>query len=144
MIEIGLAQTDEEINACFAVMSVLRPHLRPDEFTGRIRRQQKGGYQLLSLRDSGEVKCVAGYRLVEYLAWGKVLYIDDLITLPGGRQQGYGGRVLDWLIEQGRAQACAEIHLDTGYQRHEAHRLYLRKGFQLNCHHLAMNLSQPG
>jgi hypothetical protein len=49
---------------------------------------------------------------------------------------------MDWMVAHARANGCQGVHLDTGYTRHAAHRLYLRKGLQLNCHHLALDLGQ--
>jgi GNAT superfamily N-acetyltransferase len=71
------------------------------------------------------------------MAWGKVLYLDDLIALPAQQGRGWGSALLAWLQEQARAWHCDAVHLDTGYQRHAAHKAYLRNGFELNCHHLA-------
>jgi GNAT superfamily N-acetyltransferase len=78
--------------------------------------------------------------VAHYLAWGKVLYIDDLVTHPDEKNKGMGGALLDWLLEQAKQQACDEVHLDTGFQRHDAHRLYLNKGFKLACHHMSVAL----
>jgi hypothetical protein len=36
---IALARTDEEIQNCYPVMAELRPHVQPDEFLQRIKRQ---------------------------------------------------------------------------------------------------------
>ena len=33
-----------------------------------------------------------------------------------------------------------QVHLDSGPQRHDAHRLYLNHGFKIIGHHLALNL----
>jgi GNAT superfamily N-acetyltransferase len=139
-IEIFIADTDAEIEACFPAFHGLRPHLDLTEFLPQVRRQQEQGYQILALRHEGTVKSAAGFRFLEFLAWGKVLYIDDLTTLPEERGQGFAGSLLDWLIEHAKSRQCQAAHLDTGYARHAAHRLYLRKGFQFNCHHLALEL----
>jgi GNAT superfamily N-acetyltransferase len=139
--EIFIATTDEEIEACFAVFKALRPHLEAGCFLSQVRRQQKESYQILALKHEGVVKSVAGFRLAEFLAWGRVLYIDDLSTLPGETSRGFAGSLLDWLIDHARSRRCRAVHLDTGYARHAAHRLYLRKGFQLNCHHLAFEIT---
>ena len=136
--EIFIATTDEEIESCFPVFSFLRPHLNKGDFLPQVRRQQAQGYRILALKDDDEVKSVAGFRLAEFLAWGKVIYIDDLSTLPTERSQGFAGSLLDWLVDHAKSSGCRGIHLDTGYARHAAHRLYLRKGLQLNCHHLAL------
>ena len=134
------ATSDTEIGALFQVFKVLRPHLIEAEFVSRIRRQRSQGYRLIYLRDPEAVAAAAGYRILEFLAWGKVLYIDDLITLSEKRGAGFAGALMDWLIAHAREQKCDELHLDSGYQRHDAHRLYLNKGMQLGCHHFSMKL----
>ena len=137
-IEIFIANTDAKIEFCFPVFSVLRPHLEQHNFLSQIRRQQTQSYQILALKHAGIVKSAAGFRFAEFLAWGKILYIDDLTTLPGETSHGFGGTLLDWLINHARSCECQGVHLDTGYTRHAAHRLYLRKGFQFSSHHLAL------
>lgn len=131
-----LAHDDSQIESCFDAFSALRPHVRREAFLTQIRRQQAQGFQVLALEQNGLVKSVAGFRTAEFLAWGRVIYIDDLSTLPEARGQGFGGMLLDWLAEYARQQECNALHLDTGYARHVAHRLYLNKGFELNCHHM--------
>lgn len=136
--EIYIAESGKELEECFYVFKVLRPHLNEEEFLPQVKRQQAQGFKVLALRHDGVVKSAAGFRFAEFLAWGKVLYIDDLITLPVEKKRGFAGQLLDWLIAHAQSQKCDGLHLDTGYARHDAHRLYLRKGLQLNCHHLAL------
>jgi GNAT superfamily N-acetyltransferase len=138
--EVFLVETEAEIERCFPVFKALRPHLEQGGFLAQVRRQQKESYQILALKHNGEIKSVAGFRLAEFLAWGRVLYIDDLATLPGETSQGFAGALLDWLIEHAKSKGCQGVHLDSGYARHAAHRLYLRKGLQLNCHHLMLEI----
>jgi GNAT superfamily N-acetyltransferase len=132
--------TDLEIAECFDLFKVLRPHLEREDFVERVRRQQGQGYVMLAVRIEDRVKSAAGFRVLDFLAWGKVLYVDDLITYPDAKRRGYAGQLLDWMIERARALHCDAVHLDSGYARHDAHRLYLRKGFRLNAHHFAMEL----
>lgn len=137
-LDIFIADTDAEIQACFPVFSELRPHIQTDQFLAQVRRQQAQSYQILAVRQQGTVKSVAGFRFAEFLAWGKILYVDDLATLSGETSQGFAGALLDWLIEHAQAHGCQGVHLDSGYQRHHAHRLYLNKGFQLGSHHFSL------
>ena len=141
--EILIAQSDKEIQACFPVFKVLRPHLGAEDFLPQVRRQQAQGFKILALKREGIVKSAAGFRMTECLAWGKVLYIDDLVTMPEEKKRGYAGELLDWLITYAQNQQCNGLHLDSGYARHDAHRLYLRKGIQLSCHHFALQFDQP-
>lgn len=139
-MDIVLVRSEADLAACFPVFHALRPHLSEETFIAQVLRQQSQGYEVLALRHHGVVKSAAGFRMAEFLAWGRVLYIDDLTTLPGQTSQGFAGALLDWLVEHARSRQCDAVHLDSGYARHAAHRLYLHKGFQLACHHLALDL----
>jgi GNAT superfamily N-acetyltransferase len=137
-IEIFIAKTDEEISSCFALLLLLRPHLRQVDFLPQVRRQERESFRLVALRVNGEVKSVIGFRDAEYLLWGKTVYVDDLSTVEEGRGNGYAGQLLDWVINYAKQQGCSGVHLDTGYSRHIAHRFYLNKGFKIGCHHLSL------
>ncbi len=140
--DIFNAESDADLIDCFPVFQALRPHLAEADFAPRVRRQAAQGYRILALRREGVVRSVAGYRLAEFLAWGKILYIDDLATLPGHTGCGYAGALLDHLIAFARAAGCHAVHLDSGYARQAAHRLYLNKGFRLASHHFSRDF-QP-
>jgi hypothetical protein len=76
-------------------MRQLRTHLDEDEYLEKIKRMQRSGYRLAAATEGGTVRCVAGFRIVEFLAYGKFLYVDDLVTAEGVRSEGHGYRVLD-------------------------------------------------
>ena len=127
---IAIATTDAEIGSCWAVMSKLRPHVPWEGFVERVRRQGAMGYRLLYLEEGGAVRAVAGFRVCECLAWGRFLYVDDLVTASTHRSRGLGGRLLERLEEISREEGCAELHLDSGVQRTDAHRFYRAAGME--------------
>jgi GNAT superfamily N-acetyltransferase len=137
-VEIFIANTDQEILSCFSVLLLLRPHLKQEKFLTQVRRQQAQSFQLVALRENGNVKSVIGFREAEFLIWGKIVYIDDLSTVDGGRGKGFAGKLLDWVITYAKEHQCSGVHLDTGYSRHVAHRFYLNRGFNIGCHHLSL------
>jgi GNAT superfamily N-acetyltransferase len=138
-----LATTDAEIDATFEVMQQLRPHLQRTEFVARVRRQAERGYRLAFVEDSGRVVAVAGFRLVQMLAWGEALYVDDLVTDAACRSSGQGQRLFDWLVAFAREHGCDELHLDSGVQRFDAHRFYLRNRMKIASHHFSLRLREP-
>ena len=87
--------------------------------------------------DAGQVVAVAGYRVMTTLAWGRIVYIDDLGALPGVHGRGFGALLLDYIKSVAGELGCDGVHLDTGYQRHAARINYLRNGFELACHHMS-------
>lgn len=142
-MNIRIATTDSEIAACFPVMRELRPHLVQEQFLARIRSQEHAGYRLAYVRASDGIVAVAGFRLAENLAWGRFLYVDDLVTLPEQRSQGHGARLLSWLKGQAARQGCEQMHLDSGMQRKEAHRFYAREGMTMASLHFVDQVA-PG
>ena len=142
-MNIRIAESDEEIAGCFAVMSELRPHVGEAEFLRRVRRQQEiAGYELVFLEDEGGVRAVAGVRVSECLAWGRFMYVDDLVTLGGQRSRGHGQQLFDWLLGHAERKGCEEFHLDSGVQRFGAHRFYLRNRMEIVAHHFGLRLGR--
>ena len=139
-MKIALAETEADIARCYPVMVELRPHLSAAEFAARVRRQQATDFHLAYLEETAEVRAVAGFRYLETLAWGKILYVDDLVAAPATRSRGHGGKLFDWLVAQAKQNNCAEFHLDSGVQRFGAHRFYLTRRMDITCHHFALKL----
>jgi GNAT superfamily N-acetyltransferase len=148
MEQIIIATTIQEIADCFPVMQELRPHLggkaslkeNRESFIDRVQRQQQDyNYRLVYLYN-GAIPAVAGFRISESLAWGKFLYIDDLVTSPDRRSQGYGAKLFTWLVEYARSQNCQQLTLDSGVQRFAAHRFYLTQRMNITSHHFTLEL----
>ena len=140
-MDIKQIHTESEIESCFTVFSELRPHINDkSEFCSKILTQINEGYQIFAAIDNTNVVGGIGFRVLNTLAWGKVLYIDDLITSHNYRNNSCGSKLLNYAINRATELNCNEVHLDTGYTRHDAHKLYLKHGLQLNCHHLALKL----
>lgn len=137
---VSLARSDQDIQGCFDVMVQLRPHLKREEFVARVRRQQAEARYELAYLTAGSVKAVAGFRISECLAWGKFLYVDDLVAGSSDRSQGYGGILFDWLVAYARAAGCDEFHLDSGVQRFDAHRFYLKRRMAIEAHHFGLKI----
>lgn len=135
-----IAESDAQIASCFSTFVELRPHLTRESFVARVQRQRQYGYQLVFLQEDGECVCCAGFRILENLAWGKFLYVDDLVTREVARSRGFGGEMLRWLIDLARREGCAELHLDSGTQRTGAHRFYFKTGLLVNSFHFSMPL----
>lgn len=142
-MELLIATTDAEIEACYQVMRELRPHICAEEFGPLVRRlQSQTGFQLAFLRSDGEVKSVAGFRVSEWLAGGRYLEIEDLVSTSSDRSKGYGGRLFDWLKEQAQKAGCKQLRLVSNVRRLDAHRFYLRKGMTFEAHYFCMNLNE--
>src|SRR6516162_610007 len=88
---IAIANSVEEILRCHRVMRELRPQFQNlEQFVAQVQRQQKQGYQLAFVESEAEVHAVAGYRFLETLFSGKLLYVDDLVTRERDRSTVLG------------------------------------------------------
>lgn len=134
------AETPEEIARCFPVMRELRPHFEIEGFLAQVGRQQRDGYRLAYVEADGVIGACAGFRVLENLAWGRFLYVDDLVTTENVRSRGLGSLLMDWLLAQASAAGCGQLHLDSGVQRFAAHRFYLRERMEITSHHFALKL----
>ena len=139
--KLVLAHDDAARARCWRVLRQLRPHLDEGRFLEQARRQTaQAGWRLLYAERGGEVVGCAGFRVSEWLAWGRALYVDDLVTDEGERSRGVGRALMGWLVEHARAEGCAQLHLDSGVQRFDAHRFYLLQRMHISAHHFALQL----
>ena len=136
-----IANTEAEIEHCFPVMAELRQHLKAEEFVALIQMMQNEGYRLAYIDDGDEAVAAAGYRIQTTLFMGKNMYVDDLVTSDRARSKGYGKAMIDWLRQLARQQECTHLHLDSGTQRHRAHRFYLREGLHIASFHFSQKLA---
>jgi ribosomal protein S18 acetylase RimI-like enzyme len=135
-MSVIIAKLDEEILATYELMKQLRPHLEEETYLSKIKHlQMEYGYNLMVISENGKAKAAVGYRICDSLAWGKYLYVDDLITDQESRSKGFANQLFDLLDEELSKNHCIGMHLDSGVQRHDAHRFYLKKKMKITCHH---------
>lgn len=125
----------------------LRPHLPADDaaVVARIDHVQRAeGYRLLAVlpEGGGPALAVAGLRRLSNLAWGDLLYIDDLVTRESARGRGLASALLTAVDDEARRLGCQAVHLDSGHgpDRAAAHRAYLRHGYRISSHHFSQEL----
>ncbi len=135
--EVRIAKSEEEILACFPVVSELRTHLSKEAFVDRVRLQEREGYRLAYLSGTSGPVAAAGFRILENLALGRVFYVDDLVTLDRERSRGHGRRLLAWLHARAQDAGCDAFELDSGTHRKDAHRFYEREGMSIVSYRFA-------
>ena len=139
-----LPEGDTELAA--RALLELRPHVGSAEalVTAIDRVHRPIGYRLVASFEDGErdAAAVAGFRISQMLAWGRYLYVDDLVTAGDRRGRGHADRVFGWLYEEAVRQGCRQLHLDSGVgpERADAHRFYFRHGLRISSYHFARGL----
>jgi GNAT superfamily N-acetyltransferase len=139
--EVRRLTTDEEILAARRVMRQLRPQVPEAAYLEMVRRMmQTDGYRQAAVFEGDTVRAVAGYRVMEMLYCGKLLYVDDLNTDESIRSRGHGKQLMDWLKDEARANGCGQLHLDSGVQREQAHRFYFRERLTIDSYHFHIKM----
>ena len=144
MAEVRELREGESLRAAAALLE-LRPHVgSPEAMAERIDAQRAAGYRIVAAFDAGaaEAAAAAGFRIGENLAWGRFLYVDDLVTRADARGRGHADAVMAWVTEEAERAGCGELHLDSGVgpDREDAHRFYFRHGMRIASYHFAREL----
>ena len=128
---------DDRAASCAAAPgpAQLRPHLTLDSFTAVYAEGHPQGLRFTAAYDDERCVGVAGWRIVATTQWLRKLYVDDLVTRDSDRSRGVGHRLLAELEERARSAGCHALDLDSGVQRFDAHRFYLRERMRIASHH---------
>lgn len=137
-MNVKIAESDRDLERISEVLLELRGAFNRDTLIAQIKQQQQAGYQIAYVESAGEVLCIAGFVVGVKLAWGKHIYVDDLVTAEQHRSKGAGATMMSWLKAHARQLGCTQLHLDSGVQRFDAHRFYLREGFNIASHHFSI------
>lgn len=122
------------------VLRELRPHLTENLLATVLSEGADQGLRFTALYVKGKCVAVAGWRVVVNTSQLRKLYVDDLSTAAAERSWGYGEKLFRELERQGRELGCATIELDSGVQRHGAHRFYLRNRMDISSYHFRKSL----
>jgi GNAT superfamily N-acetyltransferase len=141
MIHVHIADSTEKTAKCKEVLLDFRPQLNPENYNECIARLQQQGSIIIYVEEADKAVAVAIFETGYKIHRGNYLYIDDLATLPEYRNRGYAARLLEWIEYYAKDRGIDQIHLDSGVHRYDAHRLYLKHGFNITSHHFAKSLS---
>jgi GNAT superfamily N-acetyltransferase len=137
-MQVYLLQSNSELDKVGELILQLRPQYDLPSLKIQIEKQQKFGYQIAYVKQDEEIICVAGFVIGEKLAWGKHIYIDDLVTSETHRSTGAGTFLINWFKQYAKEIGCKQLHLDSGIQKFPAHRFYLRERFNIASHHFSI------
>lgn len=139
-----IAKTKNEISLCKDVLFAFRPMLDEKTYIENVLdmiHNERFKLVYIPNEDNTKAKAFMGFRIIHMLRTSWMIYIDDLYTDPEHRGKGYAGALLDYVDKEARLLNISTIHLDSGYMLHDAHRLYLNKGYVLACNHFAKKVN---
>lgn len=131
---------DSRWTVVLPVLQELRPHISREVLGQILSEGQRQGLRFTALFQGDICVAVAGWRVLATTSVIRKLYVDDLSTAAEARSSGYGAQLLSELTRRAREFECATIELDSGVQRHDAHRFYLRERMDINSFHFGKSL----
>ena len=141
---VDLDLGDPRWQQALPVLQELRPALTLPVLQDVLREGRAQGLRFLGAFDQGRCLGVAGYRVIANTSAVRKLYVDDLVTTSTERSTGVGTALLRELETRARAAGCRVLDLDSGVQRHDAHRFYLRERMRISSHHFTKQLPTSG
>jgi GNAT superfamily N-acetyltransferase len=132
MTGIKMAGPDD-IEKLLPALRELRPSRTEDQLRELLPRLFLENYRIVYVGDDLAYSLL-GFRSQTTLFSGKLLYVDDLVTLPQYRGKGYAGALFQWAKEFAKKERFDSIALASGPQRHDAHRFYLNQGLVIDAY----------
>jgi GNAT superfamily N-acetyltransferase len=137
---IDLAADDPRWSGALPVLQELRPHLTAESLQQVLRDGTPQGLRFTAVFRDGQCLAVAGWRVMVNTSALRKLYVDDLSTTSTARSTGVGSALLAELRTRARLEGCHVLDLDSGVQRHDAHRFYRRERMDITSYHFAQRL----
>jgi GNAT superfamily N-acetyltransferase len=122
------------------VLRELRTDLTPEAFATVYEEGYPQGLRYLAAYAEERCVAVAGWRVVATTAAIRKLYVDDLVTRASERGRGAGAALMNELAARATALGCRVLDLDSGVQRGDAHRFYMREGLTISSFHFARGI----
>lgn len=137
---VDLAAGDPRWVQALPVLQELRPHLTEELLARVLDEGAPQGLRFTAVFAGERCVAVAGWRIIANTSAIRKLHVDDLSTAATERSRGHGRMLFDALRERAAAAGCSSIDLDSGVQRFDAHRFYLRERMDITAHHFTRRL----
>lgn len=123
---VELKNKEQWIEA-FPIMNQLRTDLTETSYIELLQTMSKEGYRLFAMYVDEKMVALAGLSWRTNFYNKQHIFIYDLVTDATNRSSGYGQKLLTYLHEWGRENGAEYVALESGIQRHDAHRFYENK-----------------
>ena len=128
-------ETEDELKKCWEVVKILRPNFNKEKYLRYINEMMREGYQIIAAIINNEIAGYAGFRSMTTLHSGKILYLDDLVTVSKYRKMGIGTKLLQQINVLAKEKNKEAITLDSSIDLTPAHRLYLNNHYAIVALH---------
>ena len=140
-ITIKKITTLEEMLPNYGLIIQLSPQLQENEYHRLLTQMVPHNYYQAAAYEGQACIAVSGYWLGTKLYSGKYMEVDNFVVGENYRSRGVGKLLLDWMIEEAKAQACKTVMLDAYVENFKAHHFYYREGFIARGFHYIRSLA---
>jgi GNAT superfamily N-acetyltransferase len=117
-------RTEQEYLEAYPVMHELREHLSRSDYVELITRLARTGYRLFAVRTNDRIVALAGLSIATNFAYGKHMWVYDMITVSSERSKGFGSALLTHIEKLARREDCNLIAFSSAAWCEEEHRFY--------------------
>jgi GNAT superfamily N-acetyltransferase len=130
----------DEIKDSYLLLKEIRDNQTLDDFCTMFYFMKDEDYKMIGLYENSELITVSNIKLDFNSAYGKYIYIYDLVTKPEKRSQGYGKKMIKYISSLAISFDCENLVLNSLIDKVEAHRFYKRENFEQNFYALVKPL----
>jgi GNAT superfamily N-acetyltransferase len=135
----GAVTNADMLVAAEGVHRQLRPNL-PEDYVARMKEVFASGAEMAVAILGSRVVGIAVFRVLEKTHSGREVYCDDLVTDEAQRSMGVGHALISYMEKVGRERHCDTLALDSGTQRHRAHKFYFSEQMPITSFHFSKKL----
>jgi GNAT superfamily N-acetyltransferase len=132
--------TVEEFPLILPLIEQHNSKLDPAELRHRLEGMIPRGYRCIAAFMEDRMVGVAGFWVSARFYSGEYMDVDNVFVLPELRSAGIGWRMMDWLHEKAQELRCKVVMLDSYTTYVDAHRFYLRLGYEILGYHFIKRL----
>lgn len=141
VLQITEIQGLEDMARQYALVKCLNPDLGLPRYRQLLIQMLAKGYRMVGAFLGEECVGLSGFWTGTKLYSGKYLEIDNFVIDEARRSAGIGKRLLDWLEQEARRQACETIMLDAYTSNTRGHRFYFREGYIIKGFHFLKRIA---
>ncbi|MBE9041650.1 GNAT family N-acetyltransferase [Oscillatoriales cyanobacterium LEGE 11467] len=138
-MKIQLASSEADIERCYPIVARWREIEKRSQFVRQIQEQQKFGYYFVYLEDD-RIEAIAGFHIIQTLARGRVLYLDDWIGETSEYTSGYSRILFDWLMDYAREHSCQSLRLNSSVRNIQAHQFYFKNKMKIEAFQFSISV----
>ena len=123
-------QVESDFIAAYMVLHQLQSDLLMAHYLARVEHARNGGWRLFVVLRAEEPIAAIGFRLLDDLAWGRSLLIEQIVVDSALRGRGIGTSLMLRMAELGRLTRSDHIRLSAGLNHPDLHRFVERIGMR--------------